>query len=62
MASILSTRLPPPPSAARLADAVREVYGASAALSMVIATGGLHSRGSTIAIAERWKLVTKGAN
>lgn len=57
MASILSTRLPPPPPAPRLAEAVRATYGTTPALSLVIATGGLNRTSDAVIIAKQWRLI-----
>lgn len=62
MASILSHRLPPPPPALRIAEAVQATYGTTPALSLVIAAGGLNRTKDARAVAERWHLIqAKGA-
>lgn len=58
MASILSTRLPAPPSAPTLAQLVSEQYGCSPALAEAMATGGLSRTMDARALARRWGLVT----
>ena len=58
MASVLSTRLPAPPSAQAVAQAIQASYGCSPMLAEAMAAGALSRTMDARALARRFGLIT----